>query len=295
MATPWWKKLFSHYSKSAKIVQVCIRYRGEEMISATNICPLCSSTNRILVKTYKEPPKGEPLYGFAHYHRDLWHCQDCGHYTNDHPGMDLSRLYQGAYGTTNYSTARFDKIMALPASQSDNQGRANYIDRKARDVHVPAITLLDIGSGMAVFPAAMRARGWEVSALDPDPANNKLAREQAMVIAIQANFMNYESDLRYGLVTLNKVLEHVTDPAAMLRRAARFVMPGGLLYIELPDGEIAMQKNGPESEEFFIEHLHVFSMQSMRHLIQQVGLKILAEERLLEPSSKYTLRAVLTL
>jgi hypothetical protein len=76
----------------------------------------------------------------------------------------------------------------------------------------------------------------------------------------------------------------------MLKRAHQCISPGGLVYLEVPDGEMA-SLCGKEREEFFIEHLHIFSFVSLAMLIKKAGFEPLLIERLVEPSSKFTLRA----
>jgi len=97
---------------------------------------------------------------------------------------------------------------------------------------------------------------------------------------------------RFDLVTFNKVLEHVKDPVAMLAKAAGNVRAGGAVYVELPDGEAAAA-HGPGREEFFIEHHHVFSAASVAILAERAGFRLVAFERLQEPSTKFTLRSFL--
>jgi hypothetical protein len=79
----------------------------------------------------------------------------------------------------------------------------------------------------------------------------------------------------------------------MLRRTRQFVAPGGFVYLELPDGEVAAEV-GSEREEFFVEHLHVFSFVSIAMLADRAGFRPIAVERLQEPSTKFTLRAFLS-
>ena len=49
--------------------------------------------------------------------------------------------------------------------------------------------------------------------------------------------------------------------------------------------------DGPGREEFFIEHLHVFSPQSLAVTVEKAGLAVFELERVREPSGKYTLFA----
>ena len=56
----------------------------------------------------------------------------------------------------------------------------------------------------------------------------------------------------------------------MLARARSFVAEGGVVYVEVPDGE-ARGRDGPGREEFFVEHLHVFSAASLALLADRAG------------------------
>jgi hypothetical protein len=135
----------------------------------------------------------------------------------------------------------------------------------------------------------MRDAGWDVTALDPDPRAVEHLREHVGVGAVLGDFMTADAGGRFDLVTFNKVLEHVEDPVAMLARAATLT---DLVYLELPDAEGA-GADGPEREEFFIEHLHVFSMASLCLLATRAGFRVRSAVRLREPSTKYTLAALL--
>ena len=53
----------------------------------------------------------------------------------------------------------------------------------------------------------------------------------------------------------------MTSPVEM-RKAKNILAPGGFVYTELPDGTMAI-KDSLQREEFYIEHLHVFSMASV--------------------------------
>ena len=64
--------------------------------------------------------------------------------------------------------------------------------------------------------------------------------------------------------------------------------------VEVPDGEAAADE-GSGREEFFLEHLHVFSPASVALLAHHAGLRILTIHRLRDPSTKFTLFAFLTL
>lgn len=215
--------------------------------------------------------------------------------------MDMSALYAGPYVNATYGNPEglrknFSRIIALPPAQSDNRGRVQRILQFAQawpGLHSPP-TLLDVGSGLAVFPYVMKQAGWQVTALDPDPRAAAHARETVGVAGVAGDFMTVKAELlaRYDAITFNKVLEHVEAPVAMLTRAALFLNDSGFVYAELPDGEAAAIEGGGR-EEFFIDHHHVFSLASTALLAERAGFRPVTIERLREPSGKYTLRAFL--
>jgi SAM-dependent methyltransferase len=112
------------------------------------------------------------------------------------------------------------------------------------------------------------------------------------VEAVCGDFMTLTDLGRFDVVAFNKVLEHVEDPVVMLARTHRHLNDGGFVYVELPDGEAAAH-DGPGREEFFIDHPHIFSAASLTLLATRAAFRVVALERLREPSTKYTLRAFL--
>lgn len=272
--------------------------------AARAVC-LCGNDRFDTVFDYREPPVGEVRFAFSGgggYRREVLRCTRCGHFLSVHD-MDTSKLYEGAYVDATYGgdglRRAFDRIVALDPGRSDNVGRVSRVVAHARS-HFGAqradgpLTILDVGSGLCVFLHRVHATTpWVATALDPDERAAQHARDCAGVNAICGDFMRITPPSRFDMVSFNKVLEHVTDPVAMLRHALGFLAPGGFIYVELPDGEAA-QAEGPGREEFFIDHHHVFSLASIRVLAARAGFRCDHVERLREPSTKFTLRAFLS-
>jgi 2-polyprenyl-3-methyl-5-hydroxy-6-metoxy-1,4-benzoquinol methylase len=219
--------------------------------------------------------------------------------------MDLKGFYEADYVSSTYGdeagiNRTFQRITSLPPEKSDNYGRVHRLLEFAAGHFTPpggvnrGYTILDVGSGLGVFLHRMKAHGWEGTALDADPRLINHAREVVGVKTVLGDFMTVAGLGRFEVITFNKVLEHLKDPVAMLAKSAAHLVKGGLVYVEVPDGEEAIREGG-EREEFFIEHHHVFSMASLALLATRAGFRARLLERLQEPSTKYTLRAFLDL
>lgn len=260
-------------------------------------CP-CKAKRFEQVHLYEAAPAGEVRFPFndGAYRRSIERCGECTHYVTRH-GMDTSGLYSGAYVDATYGDLQgmkktFERIASLPEGKSDNAGRVKRILGYAAPFAAKlgrAPRILDVGSGLCVFLHRMKQAGWDCTALDPDRRACEHARATVGVKAIHADFAKDDGFGRFDVIAFNKVLEHVAEPVAMLRKSARYLEPGGFAYVELPDAEGAARE-GFGREEFFIEHLHIFTAASFALLADRAGFRLAGLEQLREPSSKYTLR-----
>lgn len=270
-------------------------------------CPMCGNELRC-AWVYTSPPDGETPFdlGGAAYHRAIHQCRVCGHFVSI-CDFDLSRLYEGAYVDATYGRKglhqTFERIIALPPEKSDNAGRVKRILEFAnQSLKLPCLEgraprLLDVGSGLGVFPYRMRQAGWEVTAIDPDPHAVEHIREVGQQVGgievVCDDFMQTSQLGQYDLITFNKVLEHVIDPVEMLSKGVDYLNSQGYMYVELPDGEMASGSVGFSREEFFVEHHHIFSAASIALLLRAASRKPLTITRIQESSSKYTFFAYL--
>lgn len=263
----------------------------------------CSCSGRHLTEAfvYDAPPDGEVRFDLptAQYLRAYDRCGLCGHWFGRHE-IDLAALYERDYVDATYGgpagmRARLEKVLALPPERSDNAGRVARLIAFAHarfGAGAARRRLIDVGAGIGVFPAAMKAAGWAVIAVEPDPRTAAHLREAVGVPAHAVPIEELASMLvePVDVITFNKVLEHVEDPVAMLAAARPLLAADGFVYVEVPDAGGAAP-HGPGREEFFIEHHHVFSAASTIMMAERAGLATLALERLREPSGKFTLRA----
>jgi len=274
-----------------------IREKGQILTSGTSLSCPCDKPEPAPAFQYNQPPEGETRFDWRGktYQRGYKKCRNCGHW---HAAieMDLTDFYRGGYVDGTYGNRlkeNFQRILSLPENQSDNEARVkrvlDFAIRKWGKKKAP--NLLDVGSGLAVFPFRMKEAGWRVTALDPDERAAEHARENAGVKSIHADFLQWkpETGERFDVITLNKVLEHVEEPITMMVHARKWVRPWGFLYIEVPD--VTAAQEGPGREEFFIEHLHVFSKSSLGSVAQKAGWGADSVLQLQERSGKFSLCA----
>jgi SAM-dependent methyltransferase len=262
-------------------------------LNVTINCP-CRKNNIIVKFRYNEKPKNETEFGIAKedYRRNYDQCLICGHFFSDIE-ESLAPNYSNNYSSSTYGDTlkeNFDRILTLPIERSDNEARIQRIKTFLlnSDTNRLKPKLLDIGSGLGVFPYVAIREGWTCTSVDPDPQVASHLREIKNLDVICSDFLECQISQQFDIITLNKVIEHIAQPASFLEKAKSCLKKDGFVYIEVPDGE-ASAIEGQSREEFFIEHLHVFSVQSLSLLITHSGLHVKQTQRMREPSGKYTI------
>lgn len=142
--------------------------------------------------------------------------------------------------------------------------------------------VLDIGASSGEFTFVMREAGFAATGLEPNWGYAEFARRE------------YEVDIRQGgwdspefprealhLVTMNHVMEHLTDPWAAMRRIHAALAPEGLLFIEVPNlAGIRKQL----ANTFHAAHIWNFTPETLVAAAWQAGFTPCAGENLAHTS-----------
>jgi len=258
-------------------------------------CYFCKKNNFIKKFEYFKPPKGETKYFINKnkYYRYYLQCNYC-HHCFSISEIKLKNLYSSKYNEATYSgnlKKSFEKIKNLPHNKSDNYFRVlRVVDFVNREIHnIKKKTLLDIGSGLGIFPYAISNKNFICTALDPDKLSCSHLKNNLKISAIHGDFLKTKIRDKYDVITFNKVIEHVKNPEKMLKRAKSILKKNGIIYIEVPD--VLAGKKGKNTEEFHIDHLHVFSKKSLSFLAKKINLNLKVVKSIREPSGKFTIYA----
>jgi SAM-dependent methyltransferase len=104
--------------------------------------------------------------------------------------------------------------------------------------------LLDLGCGVGSFVVACRKLGLRCFGVEPDRIGKgtelsaiQIARrrwEEPVFLAGTGENLPFPDGI-FDLVTMNQVIEHVSDQSAVIQEAVRVLRPGGVLYVNCPN------------------------------------------------------------
>lgn len=115
-----------------------------------------------------------------------------------------------------------------------NPLRLNFIDARAG---LAGKRVLDVGCGGGILSESMAHRGAKVTGIDLGEAPLGVARLHAEESGVSVDYQNISVEAlaaqtpgHFDVVTCMEMLEHVPDPASVIRACCALVRPGGYVF-----------------------------------------------------------------
>ena len=232
-------------------------------------CPGCGANDSQPFADANIDPKALDAFAFAsrkvpeYMHHALVVCRRCDLlYAN--PAPDRKSLEAA------YHDAAFD---SSDESRYAGVTYASYLPRIAAQLP-DRNGALDIGTGDGAFLEQLQRHGFEqVVGVEPSAAPVAAAKPEIRPLIRHAPFRREDftpESLR--LVTCFQTIEHVYDPLTLCQDALGLLRPGGALFLVCHNRRALLARAmGTKSPIFDIEHLQLFSPQSVRALLTRAG------------------------
>lgn len=180
---------------------------------------------------------------------------------------DLAHFYDDAYSHSGPEGEKWARWRALSA-----RGKADHV--VALHPAAPEV-VCEVGCGDGALLAELAGRGYgrehvgyEVS---PEAARIAGARPELRVAAFDGEHLP-DADGAFELGVLSHVLEHVPDPAALLRETARVCRS---VIIEVPlEDNLSARRPAKVAEAQRIGHIQRFSRADVHRIAADAGLRV---------------------
>lgn len=138
--------------------------------------------------------------------------------------------------------------------------------------------LLEVGSALGFLLATFRSVGWDVRGYEMWPAWRRFGREMLRLPISGGNIFNatFARGGGYDMIILTQVYEHVADFARMMDTLHSLLVPGGMLFISVPNFELGPRHNAQSfaGEAMALDntfHINHWSLESLRAAAVHAG------------------------
>lgn len=146
---------------------------------------------------------------------------------------------------------------------------------------------LDVGCTAGDTVTLFEQCGWRAEGIDVDPDAVAYAQSKGLRVA-QGTLESLESRLStYHFVALVDVIEHVQDPADLLRRIYAILEPGGLFFLKTPCADSFPHRFLGDRWLESCEHLHFFSRKTLLQMLEQAGFQIVGLKQHFDGTTPY--------
>ncbi len=135
-----------------------------------------------------------------------------------------------------------------------------HVDRSA--------PVLDAGAGIGTFTSAMRDKGIDVRAFEPDPQQSADIRDKGIECHDDINAISSGS---MGSIYSLNVLEHIDDDVAALRDWGRVLTSGGRLVLYVPAFQVLFSDMDRK-----VGHFRRYSRASLVAKVEAAGYEVIA-------------------
>jgi SAM-dependent methyltransferase len=162
-----------------------------------------------------------------------------------------------------YDAGFFDDARAYAALREPGGDRAPF-------------TVLDIGCATGALLASLREQGRHVTGIEISPFQAEYARrERNLDIRTLPLEENRFPSGSFRAVLASHLIEHLNDPASLVREVYRILVPGGRFYVTTPNiAGFQARLLGKHWRSAIFDHLYLFSAKTLPALLRQNGFRV---------------------
>ena len=233
-------------------------------------CPVCQSIDTSAWSTAKDYEYHSTEKSYTYYH--CHHCETI--YIDPIPLDELKTIYPPNY----YSFVEGGKNWAFHIKE--------WLDKKMfqkllRQIKGDTINVLDVGGGTGWLLNLLKKIDSRINitqVVDID-AGAKQQAESRGHLYFEGRMEEFKSDKQFHLILMLNLIEHVSDPVAVIHNATQVFAPGGIMLIKTPNTkswDARVFKNTYWGGLHCPRHWIIFSKKSFRLLVEKTKLSVSA-------------------
>lgn len=220
--------------------------------------------------------KGQQNFIFSYQNHQYYRCVQCTN-VSTYPIPDLTTItahYKKKFESGNYKLLQVYKSQYL----SIYKQLMSILEEELmkRDMQLQNKKVLDIGCFTGDFLQLLQQKNADVYGVELQKDAVRIANKKLPGRIYQADIMSFKFPQKnYDIITLLGLIEHVSDPAKLIKRSYELLNKNGVIMIQTPNSSSflakTMKKYWPPYSP--IEHIHLFSRKGLENTLTQLGFK----------------------
>jgi len=240
-------------------------------------CPLCGGVSR------------GPLYPLAQ--SQVFRCNTCGLAYLD-PSLDpeaMAKAYESSETLREFHDFHegYYEYGSLEKKSKTLREFRQSLEAVERHVPVQNKKIFEVGYGNGLFLALAQKRGWSVDGIDTSPLNLEVAQKRFGLKLQEGFFELMEGETNScDAVAMMDVIEHISDPYPVLKKAWELLRPGGILLLGTPNQAGFFPKlshavfflsggvlRAGIDKIYFLEHVTYYDQRTLGMLLTKAGFE----------------------
>lgn len=140
--------------------------------------------------------------------------------------------------------------------------------------------VLEVGCSTGLLLSLLKGLGFDVLGVEISPPAAQVAQARGIKVIIQP-FEQVKFSEKFDVIIFNHTLEHLPDPASVLKKVLKILKEDGILFIDLPNFGSLSAKIYKCSWPLLLadEHYYHFTLKSLSKLLDMAGFKIFFNEQ----------------
>lgn len=200
-------------------------------------------------------------------------CRNCGLvYMNPRPTEEELKLFYSNEYRRLYNPATAPEVFDQETNPVARK-RVTLVDRFASHYG----KALDVGCATGNFLRILKDKGWQTFGIEPNVAYSDYAKEQGLDIFTDTLDEKEFDEEAFHVITLFHTLEHLRNPLDSLLKIKKWLVPGGLCFIEVPNLDTLRLKISKKYYTYYFQpaHNYEFSPLTLKRMLEKVGFKVL--------------------
>jgi SAM-dependent methyltransferase len=136
--------------------------------------------------------------------------------------------------------------------------------------------VLDIGCATGALLETLRNRGWDAAGVEISAPQAEYARKRRnLAVSVLPLEENRFPEASFDAVLASHLIEHLNDPASMVREVRRILKRGGRFYVTTPNiAGFQARLFGGRWRSAIFDHLYLFSRRTLTDMLTRSGFTV---------------------